>query len=909
MPERDHDPGKEALRQQIQAAIQAQDLHRARRLADTALRRFDDPGITRLGLTCRLLQVDRPGALHLFTALAPQDWADTFAGLAAPEGRLLWHIARDVILHHAHAALDLPRWREAEVSALLALLAQLEAETFAQALDALLTLARQDERPGAALLAFAALPRRQPPPTPPQWNDAATSLAAAWPALLANTPPLPDAVLDHGAMVLTPDAAATLAPLLAEALTAAQPPSTALALLAPVAQAAASMAGPAATERFLRRYEGRDDAAAARLLPALRAIPPASGAFTLPAEPSLDHLRALAADGVWLPLLLRLAHAPDDAHEADARYQLRFNPALLRLRPWLRQSLAQLPDGPAILPALQTLLQEGDRATVLATLAARPALQASEAGRMLALQATAASTEWRNALPPVPPGALASPNAVRTALRLLLAELEQDAAQALLDAMPAEYAAQRQALQLEFLRTTGQLAAWDALARSSGPLDTAPAELWRELRLWQDEQAGTAPSAAPTATGGEPTPDSLRADIRSRMFQRRFDEAATLAARLTTAAENPADWYTHVLALCQAERFPAALAVALQARAHFPADPRFIGKLAQIAEAMDDFELALHSWQLLGSRDPASPQAHAGTARALLALHRPDALRTLLGGLEADCPDRLWVHNLRALWHAREGQPQAARTAYMAGEQLAHRFLQSVREHAGADPRQAYVHGRWLPHPQAEHARSLRLFQQNFAARLADTRRPTIIVGNSPQLLGGQLGAEIDRFGTVLRLNDFTIDGFEAQVGQRTDLWYSSGNRHARKHDMRHFDLAVIGTSPAHQMPDLEEFGRLRLGLQLDPARCCLLPPAYAALSAGAAYPKPTSGLRMILLANYLCPAEIHIAGFDFFVRHKEHYFDAGTGAHKPGETHVGWYERDLVEHVLEPFGRIRSLG
>jgi hypothetical protein len=137
-----------------------------------------------------------------------------------------------------------------------------------------------------------------------------------------------------------------------------------------------------------------------------------------------------------------------------------------------------------------------------------------------------------------------------------------------------------------------------------------------------------------------------------------------------------------------------------------------------------------------------------------------------LDSLEADSPDRLWVHNLRALSLAREGHLQAAQGAYSAGEQLARRFLQSVHEYAGADPQQAYVHGRWLRHPQAEHARSLSLFQHRFAARLANAQRPAVIVGNSPQLLGSQLGARIDNFGTVVRLNDFTIDGFEAHVGR-----------------------------------------------------------------------------------------------------------------------------------------------
>jgi hypothetical protein len=911
MPDLDHDPGKDALRQQIQAALRAWDLHRARRLADSGLRRFDDPGIARLALTCRLRQADRPGTLHLFAALPQHDWAEAFAGLERPETSLLWQIARDLILHHAGEALLRPRWRQEELASLLKLFAQLEEDALAQVLDGLLALARQGV-PGAALLAFAvASPRKQDQLRPAQWDDIAAALAAAWPSLLAG-PPVPDSMLEQPAAPLPPAAAGRLAPLLAEALIALHSPTTTLALLAPLAEAAAALAGPEAVARYLRHHDTSSSEAATRLLVALRHTQtthaPAIGPTPAQSSPaSLDRLRDLAGEGVWLPLLLRLQQTPDAVREEDARYQLRFNPALLRLRSLLRQSLEQLPDGRPALQALQTLLEEGDRETVLVTLASRPALQATEAGSLLALRAAATSAEWHNALPSLPPGALTSPNAVRTALRLLLAELDQDAAQALLDSMPAGYEQQRQALQLEFLRTTGQLAAWNALAQASGPLEGAPPDLWRELRLWQDEQAGATP--APAAPSLARTADDLRADIRNRMFQRRFDEAADLSARLTTSGENAADWYTHVLALCQAERFPAALQVAMQARTHFPADPRFAGKLAQIAEAMEDFELALHSWQVLGARDPASPQAQAGTARALLALRRPDALHTLLDSLEADSPDRLWVHNLRALWQVRDGQLQAAQAAYSAGEHLACRFLQSVQHRASANPRQAYVYGRWLQHPQAEHARSLSLFQHRFAARLADAQRPVVIVGNSPQLLGGQLGARIDSFGTVVRLNDFTIDGFEDHVGRRTDLWYSSGNRHARKHDMRDFDLAVIGTSPAQQMPDMEEFGRLRLGLQLDPARCCLLPPAYAALSAGAAYPKPTSGLRMILLANYLSPAEVHIAGFDFFTRHKEHYFDVETGAHRPGETHVNWYERDLVEQVLQRFGRIRALG
>jgi hypothetical protein len=437
MPDLDHDPGKDALRQQIQAALRAWDLHRARRLADSGLRRFDDPGIARLALTCRLRQADRPGTLHLFAALPQHDWAEAFAGLERPETSLLWQIARDLILHHAGEALLRPRWRQEELASLLKLFAQLEEDALAQVLDGLLALARQGV-PGAALLAFAvASPRKQDQLRPAQWDDIAAALAAAWPSLLAG-PPVPDSMLEQPAAPLPPAAAGRLAPLLAEALIALHSPTTTLALLAPLAEAAAALAGPEAVARYLRHHDTSSSEAATRLLVALRHTQtthaPAIGPTPAQSSPaSLDRLRDLAGEGVWLPLLLRLQQTPDAVREEDARYQLRFNPALLRLRSLLRQSLEQLPDGRPALQALQTLLEEGDRETVLVTLASRPALQATEAGSLLALRAAATSAEWHNALPSLPPGALTSPNAVRTALRLLLAELDQDAAQALLD--------------------------------------------------------------------------------------------------------------------------------------------------------------------------------------------------------------------------------------------------------------------------------------------------------------------------------------------------------------------------------------------------------------------------------------------------------------------------------------------
>lgn len=50
----------------------------------------------------------------------------------------------------------------------------------------------------------------------------------------------------------------------------------------------------------------------------------------------------------------------------------------------------------------------------------------------------------------------------------------------------------------------------------------------------------------------------------------------------------------------------------------------------------------------------------------------------------------------------------------------------------------------------------------------------TIIVGNGRSVLGSHAGPAVDSFSTVIRFNDFQIDGFEEHVGQKTDMWVVS---------------------------------------------------------------------------------------------------------------------------------------
>ena len=48
-----------------------------------------------------------------------------------------------------------------------------------------------------------------------------------------------------------------------------------------------------------------------------------------------------------------------------------------------------------------------------------------------------------------------------------------------------------------------------------------------------------------------------------------------------------------------------------------------------------------------------------------------------------------------------------------------------------------------------------------------------LIVGNGPSILKKEYGKDIDKFDIVIRLNDYKIKGYENNVGEKTDLWFT----------------------------------------------------------------------------------------------------------------------------------------
>ena len=61
--------------------------------------------------------------------------------------------------------------------------------------------------------------------------------------------------------------------------------------------------------------------------------------------------------------------------------------------------------------------------------------------------------------------------------------------------------------------------------------------------------------------------------------------------------------------------------------------------------------------------------------------------------------------------------------------------------------------------------------------RMKKKNKTWVLVGNGPSVSGGGLGAQIDSYDEVVRMNTFSLKGFEADAGTRTTLWCSSSDK------------------------------------------------------------------------------------------------------------------------------------
>src|ERR1700760_1517757 len=154
--------------------------------------------------------------------------------------------------------------------------------------------------------------------------------------------------------------------------------------------------------------------------------------------------------------------------------------------------------------------------------------------------------------------------------------------------------------------------------------------------------------------------------------------------------------------------------------------------------------------------------------------------------------------------------------------------------------------------------------------------QPIPIVGTG--VPAGAMGAAIDHHASVIRLNNYRLDGFDELVGSRTTLRCTSGwSDIEARGQVGEFSPFARDARESAAITDFEQ----RSGFQL----ICAATDVHA-LVPGVA--NPSTGLALAALCSHL-GLQFSLFGFDGFAR--GHYWNPGV---KNATTHSG-VERDVL--------------
>lgn len=175
--------------------------------------------------------------------------------------------------------------------------------------------------------------------------------------------------------------------------------------------------------------------------------------------------------------------------------------------------------------------------------------------------------------------------------------------------------------------------------------------------------------------------------------------------------------------------------------------------------------------------------------------------------------------------------------------------------------------------------------------------KKVIVIGSGSSLLKAKLGALIDEFDVVIRMNDFKTEGFEDKVGKKVDILFTCTLRDRNTvealeefeeviacllmnpHDGVELGEDVLSSPKITESIDWPEAFKLRDEMGLEE-------PQY-----------PSTG---ILCINWAVKryGQIHIAGFDNFKTGNKHYFEAK--ARKKSTAHNSDAEAAFIEKLVD---------
>lgn len=179
--------------------------------------------------------------------------------------------------------------------------------------------------------------------------------------------------------------------------------------------------------------------------------------------------------------------------------------------------------------------------------------------------------------------------------------------------------------------------------------------------------------------------------------------------------------------------------------------------------------------------------------------------------------------------------------------------------------------------------------------KIDESIKSCAVVGNSPGIIGTQYGKEIDRHEMVFRCNAAMIDGYEQDVGSRTDYrlmnihicnWISKGGVQKHEEHLNKLDPTLIVKNGEKivckdyksEGEIIREYNQIKWNMKkLYGIDCDSYYMPKIALETFKIWPHVSSGTYATALARWLFPnAEINVYGFSFYSGQKEesHYFE-----------------------------------
>lgn len=183
-----------------------------------------------------------------------------------------------------------------------------------------------------------------------------------------------------------------------------------------------------------------------------------------------------------------------------------------------------------------------------------------------------------------------------------------------------------------------------------------------------------------------------------------------------------------------------------------------------------------------------------------------------------------------------------------------------------------------------------------------------LIVANGSSLGSYSLGASIDSFNCIARINNYTTaPQFQAYAGTQTNIWINGANQGLAERKVLLDRIIVLIPSVVllHKGELIHKRIQKRLGVEPGDYEMADLE-TIKTFEAQVGLPRLTTGTMAILwgLLNF---EQVIIHGFDYFVESKSHYFDSpfkrwlvDSGLLSKARKHNVVEEKRFVETLIE---------